>query len=126
VWSKNSVGSDNVRHEAKIAKDQGKLFPALIDDLPAEEFPMGLYVFQSAQLALWHGNPDDNAWLKVLRQIEYKLTPLWVVCHEDRRSKRRCATVREMKEGPSRPAVRFWPQTAASCSRQSDGGERCS
>jgi hypothetical protein len=24
VWSKNSVGSDNVRHEAKIAKDQRK------------------------------------------------------------------------------------------------------
>jgi putative tryptophan/tyrosine transport system substrate-binding protein len=44
--------------------------------------------------------------------------PLWVVCHEDRRSKPRCATVREMKEGPSRPAVRFWPQTAASCCRQ--------
>src|ERR1700730_18528071 len=41
-----------------------------------------------------------------------------VVCHEDRRSKRRCVTVREMKEGPSRPAVRFWPQTAASCCRQ--------
>src|SRR5262245_1906541 len=35
-----------------------------------------------------------------------------------RRSKRRCATVREMKVGPSRPAVRFWPQTAASCCRQ--------
>jgi hypothetical protein len=33
-------------------------------------------------------------------------------------------TVREMKEGPLRPAVRFWPQTAASCRRQSDGGER--
>ena len=32
------------------------------------------------------------------------------VCHEYRRSKRRCATVREMKEGPSRPAVRGWPQ----------------
>src|ERR1700730_2220864 len=45
-------------------------------------------------------------------------SPLRVVCHEDRRSKRRCATVREMKEGPSRPAVRFWPQTAASCCRQ--------
>ena len=41
-----------------------------------------------------------------------------VVCHEYRRSKRRYATVREMKEGPSRPAVRFWPQTAASCCRQ--------
>src|SRR5215208_2699001 len=44
--------------------------------------------------------------------------PLWVLCHEHRRSKRRCVTVREMKEGPSRPAVRCRPQTAASCCRQ--------
>jgi UDP-N-acetyl-D-mannosaminuronate dehydrogenase len=29
-----------------------------------------------------------------------------VLCHEYRRSKRRCATVREMKEGPSRSAIR--------------------
>ena len=43
---------------------------------------------------------------------------LRVVCHEDRRSKRRYVTVREMKVGPSRPAVRFRPQTAASCCRQ--------
>src|ERR1019366_6156342 len=31
---------------------------------------------------------------------------------------RRCATVPEMKEGPSRPAVRGRPQTTASCCRQ--------
>src|ERR1700730_2011086 len=31
-----------------------------------------------------------------------RLCPDGVVCHEDRRSKRRCATAREMKEGPSR------------------------
>src|SRR5262245_47560589 len=30
----------------------------------------------------------------------------WVLCHEYRRSKRRCATVREMKGGPSRSAIR--------------------
>ena len=41
-----------------------------------------------------------------------------VVCHEHRQSKRRCATVREMKEGPSRSAVRCWSQTTASCCRQ--------
>ena len=29
-----------------------------------------------------------------------------VLCHEYRRSKRRCATVREMKEGPSGSAIR--------------------
>ena len=32
--------------------------------------------------------------------------PKRVLCHEYRRSKRRCATVREMKEGPSRSAIR--------------------
>ena len=32
--------------------------------------------------------------------------PLMAVCHEYRRSKRRCATVREMKEGPSGSAIR--------------------
>jgi hypothetical protein len=83
VWSKNSVGSDNVRHEAKIAKDQG-LLPVSIDDLAAEEFPMGLYAFQSAQLALWRGNPQDDAWLRVLQQIEAKLMPLWVKRSIDR------------------------------------------
>ncbi len=33
-------------------------------------------------------------------------SPSWVLCHEYRRSKRRCVTVREMKEGPSRSAIR--------------------
>ena len=31
--------------------------------------------------------------------------PLWVLCHEYRRSTRRYATVREMKEGPSGSAI---------------------
>jgi hypothetical protein len=29
-----------------------------------------------------------------------------ILCHEYRRSKRRCVTVREMKGGPSRSAIR--------------------
>jgi hypothetical protein len=32
--------------------------------------------------------------------------PEWVLCHEHRRSTRRCATVLEMKEGPSGSAIR--------------------
>ena len=32
--------------------------------------------------------------------------PVWVLCHEYRRSTRRCATVLEMKEGPSGSAIR--------------------
>jgi hypothetical protein len=31
---------------------------------------------------------------------------IWVVCHEHRRSKRRCVTIREMKEGPWGSAIR--------------------
>ncbi len=41
-----------------------------------------------------------------------------VVVDAIRRSKRRCATVREMKEGPSGSAIRSWSQAAASCCGQ--------
>ena len=47
-------------------------------------------------------NPDTFATVKVMST--YPATPplpLLALCHEYRRSKRRCATVREMKEGPS-------------------------
>src|SRR5206468_10111085 len=44
--------------------------------------------------------------------------PLWVVCHERAVCVQRCGTVREMKEGPSRPAVRCRSQATASCCRQ--------
>ncbi len=40
---------------------------------------------------------------------------LRVVCHEYRRSKRRCVTVREMKEGPSSSAIRSRSQATTSC-----------
>src|SRR6476661_8436963 len=42
----------------------------------------------------------------------------WVVCHERAVCVQRCGTVREMKEGPSRPAVRCRSQATASCCRQ--------
>ena len=44
--------------------------------------------------------------LEILREIVPGLRRLGVLCHEHRRSKRWCATVREMKEGPSRSAIR--------------------
>ena len=44
--------------------------------------------------------------------------PLWVVCHERAVRVQRRRTVREMKEGPSRPAVRCRSQATASCCRQ--------
>ena len=44
--------------------------------------------------------------------------PFRVVCHEHRREHRRCATVREMKEGPSGSAIRCRSQATASCCGQ--------
>src|SRR6266404_2869317 len=41
-----------------------------------------------------------------------------VVCHERAVCVQRCGTVREMKEGPSRSAVRCRSQATASCCRQ--------
>ena len=41
-WSATSVSSDNVRHEAAVAKQQGKLISVLLEPLTAEQFPMGL------------------------------------------------------------------------------------
>src|SRR5262249_5264834 len=75
---KNSVVSDNVRHEATIAKRQGKLLAVLIDDLPPEEFPIGLYTSQCAKLDAWSGRPEDELWLKLQREVEDRLTTRWV------------------------------------------------
>ena len=41
-----------------------------------------------------------------VHQVRAQKCPVWVLCHEYRRSKRRCATVREMKEVPSGSAIR--------------------
>src|SRR6516225_4893570 len=44
--------------------------------------------------------------LTVLPRPVQQPIPIWVLCHEHHRSKRRCGTVREMKEGPSGSAIR--------------------
>jgi hypothetical protein len=51
-WSTTSVSSDNVRHEATVAKQQGKLISVLLEPLTAEQFPMGLYAQQAANLGV--------------------------------------------------------------------------
>jgi TIR domain len=77
-WSNNSVGSDNVRHEATLAKQQGKLVPVLLDPLAADQFPMGLYWVQGANLTAWAGDEQHDGWLRLRHEVESKLTPLWV------------------------------------------------
>jgi hypothetical protein len=77
-WSQTSATSDNVHHEATIAKQHGKLIPVLLDALTAEQFPMGLYSVQGVNLSAWIGDLADAEWLKLQREIEAKLTPMWV------------------------------------------------
>ena len=77
-WSETSVASDNVRHEATIARQQGKLVPALIEALSAEKFPMGLYSVQGVNLTAWSGAKSDPEWQKLQSEVEERLMPLWV------------------------------------------------
>jgi TIR domain len=77
-WSNNSVGSGNVRHEATIANQQGKLVPVLLDPLAADQFPMGLYSVQGANLTAWAGDEQHDGWLRLQHEVESKLTPMWV------------------------------------------------
>ena len=46
LWSKASIASPNVRHEAIVAREEGKLLPVMIDQLAPADFPMGLYMVQ--------------------------------------------------------------------------------
>ena len=53
LWSRTSVASDNVRHEALVARKAKKLLPAMIDPIAAEDLPMGLYMVQTIDLTDW-------------------------------------------------------------------------
>lgn len=77
-WSARSVSSDNVRHEATVAKQQGKLISVLLEPLTAEQFPLGFYVQQAANLSDWRGDYSHDEWRKFRREFEAKLTPSWV------------------------------------------------
>ena len=50
LWSKVSVASPNVRHEAIIARDAGGLLPLMVDDLAPTDFPMGLFLVQAMKI----------------------------------------------------------------------------
>lgn len=77
-WSGNAVASDNVRHEAEVAKRQGKLVPAMLEPLAVEQLPMGQYSQQIANLSGWTGDESASEWRKLKTEVEGKLTPLWV------------------------------------------------
>ena len=47
MWTKASVASPNVRHEAIIAREAEKILPVMVDDLKPTDFPMGLFMVQA-------------------------------------------------------------------------------
>src|SRR5205085_491803 len=59
LWTKSSVASPNVRHEAIIAREAGKLLPVMVDSLKPTDFPMGLFMVQA--LSIGHSAREFNA-----------------------------------------------------------------
>lgn len=75
LWSKASIASPNVRHEAIVARDHSKLIPAMIDNLAPEDFPMGLYLLQGVQLQDWR-NPESKGMARLVAEIESRIGPV--------------------------------------------------
>jgi hypothetical protein len=113
VWSAHSILSNNVRHEAVIARQQNKMVPVMLDAIAADQFPMGLYTVQAANLCAWTGDTDSGDWQNVLREVESRLSPPWI---------RRTLDVLEA-ELVSERARSFKPSTIR-CSSQSNTGKR--
>lgn len=72
LWSRTSVKSPNVRHEAIIARDANKLMPAMTDILEPEDFPMGLYMVQAANLHDWR-DAGSKGMARLVADIETRL-----------------------------------------------------
>lgn len=50
LWTRASVASPNVRHEAIIGRDTEKLLPVMVDELAPTDFPMGLFMVQALKI----------------------------------------------------------------------------
>lgn len=50
LWTKASVASPNVRHEAIIGRDTEKLLPVMVDELAPTDFPVGLFMVQTLKI----------------------------------------------------------------------------
>ena len=67
LWSGHSVASDYVREEASLARDQGKLVPALLD---GAEIPMPFRLIQTADLSTWRGEEGHEELSQLAVRIE--------------------------------------------------------
>lgn len=76
-WSRNASDSSNVKYEARVANDHGKLIPLMLEPMKTGEFPMGLDVVQSPDLEGWRGDVGDAHWRRIQKEIEIRVAPLW-------------------------------------------------
>jgi hypothetical protein len=67
LWSRASTASEWVREEARIAKDKGKLIPAMID---AATPPFGFGEVQAANLTGWTGALDHPEWRRLTGAVQ--------------------------------------------------------
>lgn len=72
LWSRESLKSDNVRHEALVARKAKKLLPAMIDSIDPEDLPMGLYVVQATNMTDWR-NPDSQGLARLVAEVENRV-----------------------------------------------------
>ena len=70
LWSKRSVKSEYVTEEAEAGKKEKKLVPVLIDDA---NLPYGFEGIQFANLVNWSGDPTDQPFLRLLKDIKAKI-----------------------------------------------------
>ncbi len=76
-WSEHSVRSDNVVHEATVAKNFQKLIPVLLDPIASGAFPMGHYTTQGLQyFAVERGAAPDLR--RLVEEVEAKATRRWM------------------------------------------------
>lgn len=72
LWSKSSVTSPNVRHEAIIGRDKHKLLPVMVDDLDPTDFPMGLFLVQALKIGRTRQSLAA-AWDKLLDEVRARI-----------------------------------------------------
>ncbi|MEZ5956712.1 MAG: toll/interleukin-1 receptor domain-containing protein [Hyphomonadaceae bacterium] len=67
AWSQAAVGSENVKAEARRARNQGKLIQVYVE--PCEP-PLFFGERQGVDLSTWSGNPGDNRFQAILTAVQ--------------------------------------------------------
>ncbi len=71
-WSHQSVHSDWVRSEAKIALDDAKILPVRFDDV---RIPPPFSLLHNIDLSAWKGLASDPNWIRVIRHCREVIDP---------------------------------------------------